>query len=645
MAEKANMTGHEKVNILLVDDQPAKLLSYEVILKDLNENLIKASSGREALEQLLKTDIAVVLVDVCMPDLDGFQLAAMIREHPRFQSTAMIFISAIHLTDVDRLRGYEMGAVDYVPVPVIPEVLRAKVRVFAELYRKTRQLERLNSELEQRVASRTAELEASAGRLIQSEQRRSLALAASNLGSWDWDRVKDDCLWDEGQYRIFGVEPDSFAVTPENVRALLYPDDWERVQAAAQAVLAGGQVQETEFRVRRPDGEIRWCLGTAAATLDAQNQVVRISGVTADITDRKKAEERQALLAREVDHRAKNALALVQAIVRMTRAGNIEAYVAAVEGRIKALSRVHTVLSQSRWEGADLTGLVAEELAPYRTNEQDRVQTSGPGIVLQPAAAQTLALVLHELVTNAAKYGALSALSGKVKLAWATDGRNIEFTWTEKGGPATSKPATLGFGTRIVLASIERQLGGRVEFDWKPQGLTCTFSVPQGDKKDTAERYGVGRHASEKDSAAPDPRISISGNRVLVVEDEALVAMVVTESLTMLGCSVVGPFSRCSEAIASIEADEVDAAILDVNLDGEMVYPLADLLTERGVPFIFVTGYGAESIDRRFTHIPVIQKPVERHILQRIFVPTAVDTPKPVLLHESGNGSARASVA
>ena len=127
MAGKAEMTGHEKVNILLVDDQPAKLLSYEVILKDLNENLIKASSGREALEQLLKTDIAVVLVDVCMLDLDGFQLAAMIREHPRFQSTAMIFISAIHLTDVDRLRGYEMGAVDYVPVPVIPEVLRAKV--------------------------------------------------------------------------------------------------------------------------------------------------------------------------------------------------------------------------------------------------------------------------------------------------------------------------------------------------------------------------------------------------------------------------------------------------------------------------------------------------------------------------------------
>ena len=142
-----------------------------------------------------------------MPELDGFELAAMIREHPRFQKTAIIFVSAVHMTDVDRLRGYEMGAVDYVPVPVVPEVLRAKVRVFAELYRKTRQLEQLNAELETRVAERTAELEASTTRLLESEQRRSLALAAGQMGSWDWDLVRRDCTWDEGQYRIFGVDP------------------------------------------------------------------------------------------------------------------------------------------------------------------------------------------------------------------------------------------------------------------------------------------------------------------------------------------------------------------------------------------------------------------------------------------------------
>src|SRR5437588_6099060 len=148
------MKPQEKVNVLLVDDQPAKLLSYEVILRDLGENLVKAASAREALALLLKKDIAVVLIDVCMPELDGFQLAAMIREHPRFRQTAIIFISAIHLSDVDRLRGYEMGAVDYVPVPVIPEVLRAKVGVFAELYRKKRHVAQPNPELEARVAAR-----------------------------------------------------------------------------------------------------------------------------------------------------------------------------------------------------------------------------------------------------------------------------------------------------------------------------------------------------------------------------------------------------------------------------------------------------------------------------------------------------------
>ena len=148
----------DPINILLVDDQPAKLLSYEAILQDLGENLIKAGSARAALEHLLKEDIAIVLSDVCMPELDGFELARMIRNHPRFQQTAIIFVSAVALTDPDRVKGYSYGAVDYVLVPIVPELLRAKVQVFADLFRKTRQLESLNAELERRVEERTAEL-------------------------------------------------------------------------------------------------------------------------------------------------------------------------------------------------------------------------------------------------------------------------------------------------------------------------------------------------------------------------------------------------------------------------------------------------------------------------------------------------------
>jgi signal transduction histidine kinase len=150
----------DPVNVLLVDDQPSKLLSYEVILEELGENLIKATSGRQALEQLLRQEVAVILIDVSMPDLDGFELAAMIRDHPRFSATPIIFVSAIHLSEIDSLRGYQAGAVDYLQVPVVPALLRAKVRIFCDLYRKTRQLESLNAELEQRVAERTAELAA-----------------------------------------------------------------------------------------------------------------------------------------------------------------------------------------------------------------------------------------------------------------------------------------------------------------------------------------------------------------------------------------------------------------------------------------------------------------------------------------------------
>ena len=179
------MTASDKVNILMVDDQPAKLLSYEVILSELGENLIKATSGREALEQLLKNDVAVVLMDVSMPEIDGFEMADMIRQHPRFQKTAIIFISAVHLTDLDRIKGYQRGAVDYISVPVVPELLRAKVSVFAELHRKTRQLESLNRELEQRVAERTEELKERADLLDLASEAIMVRDSAGILEFWN----------------------------------------------------------------------------------------------------------------------------------------------------------------------------------------------------------------------------------------------------------------------------------------------------------------------------------------------------------------------------------------------------------------------------------------------------------------------------
>jgi PAS domain S-box-containing protein len=608
---------NDKVNVLLVDDQPAKLLANEEILRDLGENLIKAASAREALEFLLKNEAAVVLIDVCMPELDGFQLAAMIREHPRFQKTAIIFISAVQVDDVDRLRGYEMGAVDYVPVPVVPAVLRAKVKIFAELYRKTRQLERLNTELERRVTERTAELEASTLRLMQSEQGRSLALAAGQMGSWDFDPVTRECLWDEGQHHIFGVERGRFEVTVDNIRAMIHAEDWDRLQVSGRRMALGERTVQTDFRVVQAGGNVRWCTGTAAASFDAANKLVRISGVTIDITERKEAEQRQDLLAREVDHRARNALAVVQSIVRLTRANSVDDYVGAVEGRIKALARAHALLSDSRWHSADLGALVAEELAPYRAGEPDKVEVVGPNVALPPHMAQGLALALHELATNAAKHGALSSMLGKVSLNWQLRPDFLVLKWLENGGPSVAPPSARSFGLKVIRASIENQLGGKATFNWAPQGMQCVLSIPLHEAAGGREpKQAVNGGANGAKQAG-----SATSRRVLLVEDEALVAMMIQDCLTECGHSVIGPISRASDALQAARESDYDAAILDINLGDGMAYPVADIVSARGVPFVFVTGYEADTIDERFSTVPILQKPIERQVLERLFLP------------------------
>jgi PAS domain S-box-containing protein len=598
----------DKVNILLVDDQPAKLLTYQAILGDVGETLLTANNATEALELLLKNDVAVVLIDVYMPDIDGFQLAAMIRNHPRFEKTALIFISAILLTDVDRLRGYEMGAVDYVPVPVIPEVLRAKVKVFVELYRKTRQLEQLNRELEARVAERTAALAASTRQLRQSERLRSLALAAGQMGSWEWNVARGNTTWDQGQCEIFGVDPGTFVPTVDSVRPLISPGDFELLERAFRRLSKNANTFQTEFRVLRPNGEVRWCTGTAIANFDERGRLIWLSGVVADITERKRAEERQILLAEEVDHRARNVVAVVQSIMRLTRAETIEDYIGALDGRISALSSAHRLLASSRWEGADLNRLVDEEFAPYRAGGKERVSVRGPVVVLPPATAQTIALALHELATNAAKYGALSSGTGRVNLTWRLSDGRLELSWQESDGPQIEPPSRRGYGSRAIVAGIERQLGGIVKFDWQTTGLHCTFSVPHDPNKESLRRVSIDLGQTEGALAQDaDP----NDKRVLLVEDEPLVSMMLADMLAAFGHKVDGPYNRFSDAILAAKSNNLQAGILDVNLGGEKTYAVADILANRKIPFAFVTGYGPDTIVSQFSHAPVLQKPIE----------------------------------
>jgi PAS domain S-box-containing protein len=306
------MSLDEKVNILLVDDQPAKLLSYEVMLEELGENLIKATSAKEALEKLLRTDVAIVLMDVNMPEIDGFELASMIRQHPRFQRTAIILISAVNLTDLDRLKGYERGAVDYISVPVIPELLRAKVKVFAELHCKTRQLEALNRELEKRVEERTDELAKRAEVLEQ----LNLMLAHKNQELDAIIHTAPDIIFSRQADGSRDYISDRFyeytgapAGTAHGMGWLehVHPDDKEKATVEWARCVESGANYETEYRMRSRDGLYRWFRARAVPIRDGNGDFVRWYGTCSDIHDSKILEqsirESATKLERMVDER------------------------------------------------------------------------------------------------------------------------------------------------------------------------------------------------------------------------------------------------------------------------------------------------------------------------------------------------------
>jgi PAS domain S-box-containing protein len=290
------MTADDKVNILLVDDQPAKLLSYEVMLNELGEHLIKATTAKEALERLLRIDVAVVLMDVNMPEIDGFELASMIRQHPRFQRTAIILISAVNLTDLDRLKGYERGAVEYISVPVIPELLRAKVKVFAELHRKTRQLETLNQELEKRVIERTEELAKRAEVL----EELNLMLAHKNQELDAIIHTAPDIIFSRQADGSRDYISDRFydytgapATSANGMGWLQYvhPDDREKATTEWNSCVETGANYEVEYRMRSRDDLYRWFRARAVPIRDQKGEVIRWYGTCSDIHDSKLLEQ------------------------------------------------------------------------------------------------------------------------------------------------------------------------------------------------------------------------------------------------------------------------------------------------------------------------------------------------------------------
>lgn len=358
------MNEGKRAEILIVDDLPEKHLTYRVALEALDQNIVAVNSGEAALQLLLEREFAVILLDVNMPGMSGLETAALIRQRRKSRHTPIIFVTAF-ADDVQTVEGYTLGAVDYIQTPIVPEILRAKVGVFVELYRIRAELGRSHALLEQRVADRTAELER----------------------------------------------------TAEQLRA--------------------------------------------------------------EVHERKQAEERLTILVQELAHRVKNLLSVFQSITARTLTGgrSITDAREVLMGRLQSLGHAHELLTEASWHGAELREVVMAEIAGF----SERVQMSGPAVELSPSGVQTFALIVHELCTNAAKYGALSNASGEVVVNWTLGGSGttsyMNFCWKEFGGPPVKPASHEGFGLSLITAMGSNPAAEPV-IDFSPGGFACTIRVP-----------------------------------------------------------------------------------------------------------------------------------------------------------------------
>ena len=507
------MSEHDKVNILMVDDQPAKLLSYEVILSELGENLIKAGSGREALEHLLKTDIAVVLMDVSMPEIDGFELAEMIHQHPRYQKTAIIFISAVHLTDLDQLKGYEHGAVDYISVPVIPELLRAKVSVFAELYRKTQQLERLNRELEQRVAERAAELEASTMRLRESEESFRAIFENAGIGISVLNRDTRLLKVNPTMQEMLGYS--AAEVLSMEMAAWTYPEDLLIDNDLFQEVFAGSLDRyQVEKRYIRKDGELLWGRFTATAITDTAGRPQFVIGMLEDITERKLAEaqlrageerlkaalhEKEVLL-KEIHHRVKNNLQIIASLLSLQsdqlKDPDDLVLFEDTQHRVKSMALIHESLYRTgdlaRFNFARyIDGLCTDLLQSYGNGTSHiRLHAELDELIFDVDTAVPCGLIINELLTNALKYAFPDGHPGDIYIGLRAEAGQVTLSVRDTG---IGFPANLDFrhteslGLQLV-SMLTEQLGGTIALA-RDCGTAFAVTFPHDSQHVTGEAF------------------------------------------------------------------------------------------------------------------------------------------------------------
>jgi PAS domain S-box-containing protein len=283
--------------------------------------------------------------------------------------------------------------------------------------------------------------------------------------------------WNKSAERVFGYTAEEAVGKP--ITILIPPERRDEEPTILGRIRRGERIDHYETIRKRKDGSLINISLTVSPVKDAQGKIIGASKIARDITDRKRSDEHIATLALEAEHRAKNILATVQATVNLSQSKTPEGLKRVIEGRIQALANVHTLFVESRWKGAELSILARRELAPYLQDNEPRANIDGPELLLAPNTAQTMAMILHELATNAAKYGALSVPKGHVEIKWSLVAKDqLTFTWTEKGGPVVKKPTRQGFGTRAMESVIRYQHKGDLRLDWRAEGFACEIILP-----------------------------------------------------------------------------------------------------------------------------------------------------------------------
>jgi PAS domain S-box-containing protein len=463
------------------------------------------------------------------------------------------------------------------------------------------------NETTERVVAEAAlrQAEADAARLAAIVQSSEDAIVSKDLSG-------TITSWNAGAQRLFGYTAGE--AIGSSITLLIPQDRLEEENEILAKIRLGIRTEHFETKRRRKDGSLFDISLTVSPVKDKTGRIIGASKIGRDITERRQADETQLLLVGELNHRVKNTLATVQAIAQQTlkRTQTPADFVRSFSGRIQSLARVHNLLSATTWQSAGLRELIRDQLLNGAV-DKTRIAIAGPELTLGPQTALHMAMILHEMGTNAVKYGALSGADGTISIRWSADNGSLTLCWQEHGGPAVATTTKRGFGTALIEQSAKSE-GGTARMRSGKTGVEWEIRLPFADRSSPGnlDRPGdtVAQQSGPRDQletrGAPG---NLAGKRFLVIEDEPLVAMDLSDMLETVGVEVVATAGSIAEALKLIDGTSLDAALLDANLHGNPVDDIAVALTHKNVPFAFISGYGRESLPRGFQNVRLLSKP------------------------------------